>query len=688
MRIKSKNIIKFILKAIGIILIVIWGVIIIGIPIILTSSVGGSDTTTSTADGFTIEEYKVYLDVLENNKVNVTEDITVDWYNTNHHGILKFIPEWLEYTDKNGNTIKRKANIKDLKSSSDTYSVDTVNGKTRIKLGNVNYYVDSGLKTYSISYLYDMGNDPYRGFDEFIFHTFGDYWGTSIKNASIEVKMPKSIEGMNINFFTDKYRKNNVNNMVNYQVKDNTLYVKVNGSLNSSLTVDIELPNHYFKGGSYTYGFGSLIFLGAVFALTFYTYLKWKKYGKDYPKQPETVEIYPPDNLNAAQIGYVYGTSNSKLVIGLIVELASKGYIKINELNDEEENIEIINLYPKPVEPEASGIVSKRTIQIKKLKKYDKTLSKNAIVMMKYLFKKGDTKDLRANIDAFFKVRDELEKGSFIEVVSDNETEREKEILTAKKEYLLKKHEYDTKLKERNELVSKLKPLSEMEELVYNKLFESEDDIILSEHKTLYQAFNSIYSILKSDMKPLIEDNNLNRTINSIAVCIGNFIILIFSYFVIEDMDPKLSFLYFLGLICCFVTVFFTIIMDRKTAYGETLEAKVQGFRDYLSLVEKDQLESMVSKNPTYFYDILPFTYVLGISKKWISKFENIKMPEIDMGNFNYGSDAFYSSFASDIYYPVSTGGGSSSGGGCSSCGGGCSSCGGGCSSCGGGGSW
>ena len=58
------------------------------------------------------------------------------------------------------------------------------------------------------------------------------------------------------------------------------------------------------------------------------------------------------------------------------------------------------------------------------------------------------------------------------------------------------------------------------------------------------------------------------------------------------------------------------------------------------------------------------------------------------MGNFNYGSDAFYSSFASDIYYPVSTGGGSSSGGGCSSCSGGCSSCGGGCSSCGGGGSW
>ena len=34
----------------------------------------------------------------------------------------------------------------------------------------------------------------------------------------------------------------------------------------------------------------------------------------------KTIEFYPPDDLNAAQVGYIYGTtSNSKLTIALIV---------------------------------------------------------------------------------------------------------------------------------------------------------------------------------------------------------------------------------------------------------------------------------------------------------------------------------------------------------------------------------
>ena len=29
-------------------------------------------------------------------------------------------------------------------------------------------------------------------------------------------------------------------------------------------------------------------------------------------------------------------------------------------------------------------------------------------------------------------------------------------------------------------------------------------------------------------------------------------------------------------------------------------------------------------QDPTYFYNILPYTYVLGVSDKWIKKFESI----------------------------------------------------------------
>ena len=128
--------------------------------------------------------------------------------------------------------------------------------------------------------------------------------------------------------------------------------------------------------------------------------------------------------------------------------------------------------------------------------------------------------------------------------------------------------------------------------------------------------------------------------------------------------------------------------MKRKTEYGEYITARVKGFRHFLVTAEKSRLEALVAENPNYFYNILPYTYAMNISKKWIKKFENIPVPEMDMGTFNYGSDRSYYSLYDNVYYPepVHSSGSSSSGG--SSCGGGCSSCGGGCSSCGGGGSW
>ncbi len=128
--------------------------------------------------------------------------------------------------------------------------------------------------------------------------------------------------------------------------------------------------------------------------------------------------------------------------------------------------------------------------------------------------------------------------------------------------------------------------------------------------------------------------------------------------------------------------------MKRKTEYGETVIAKVKGFKNFLETAEKEKLEALVLENPNYFYSILPYTYVLNISKKWMEKFENIPIPEMNMGTYDFNSFNSFNNLYNDVYHPEPVRSSSSSSSGCSSCGGGCSSCGGGCSSCGGGGSW
>lgn len=88
--------------------------------------------------------------------------------------------------------------------------------------------------------------------------------------------------------------------------------------------------------------------------------------------------------------------------------------------------------------------------------------------------------------------------------------------------------------------------------------------------------------------------------------------------------------IYLIGLligIACIIGMIICIkLMPKRTQYGNQMLGKIKGFKNFLQTVEKDKLESMVLQNPNYFYDILPYTYVLGVSDKWISKFETISM--------------------------------------------------------------
>lgn len=651
-----------------------------------------SSDSVAVADGFTIEKYKVTLDVNEDNKIDVTENITVNWNELYHHGIYKFTPEWLPYTSKDGKTIKRKSKVLNYEAVGEMYTIDVVKKKPRIKIGSPSKTLPLGDKEYIIEYTYDMGKDPFNGFDELIFHAFGDYWGTAINNAEIEVRMPKNIGDNSINFFTDKYRENNVNDLVDYVIDDNIIKAKYKGNLYNSLTIDIELPDNYLVGGSNNYTNISLIISLLIIGITVFIGITWYKYGKDFEKRSQTIEFYPPDDLNPAEVGYIYGNKNYKnLTIALLVSLAAKGYIKINETEDKKD-IEIINFMKIPkikMYEEIFKSIPKREITVKKLKREDSSLNYDEKTIMKYLFKKGNEKTFSANIDKFLKVRDSLVNNGYIKVLSDNETERlqnhEDDII--KYEEMTK--EYKKAVEEYDKAIEKMDKLSEIELKIYEKLFEKEDEVLLSKHKSFYTMFSSVEADLEKNIKDKIKDKEASSKVKYAVIAIFiSFILSIISFFVIEDMNPKYGIFYYISFACIFINLLFSIIMKRKTNYGEEIIARIKGFKNFLETSEKENLESLVEKDPKYFYNILPYTYVLGVSKKWIKKFEKIIVPEIDMGNINYysGSDIF--SIADHVYYPTPTHSSSSSSRGCSSCGGGCSSCGGGCSSCGGGGSW
>ena len=615
-----------------------------------------------TDPGFVIDQYNVTLDVNEDNKVDVTEAITITWIESGHHGIYKFIPEWLEYTNQDDQKIKRRSIISDL-GSNRPFTTDIVNGKKRIKIGDPNSYA-SGTEEYIIRYTYDMGADPFKEYDEFIFHVFGDFWYPKINNFIIIINMPKDIDTNKIELYKDKYRETKAKNLDTY-ISNDGKRITITGydyGLKQSLTVEIPLEEGYFEGGSDNYGKASLIISLVIIGFMILSFILWLKYGKDYPKEPETVEFYSPDDLDPAEVGYIIGKQNGrKLIASLLVSLAYKGYIKID--NPEKDKFEITNLiYREGLE---------RRMKIDLMKNVDINISEKGKKLLDEYFstkQKGVTL-YGEECDKFEEKCSSLVNAGFIKIVSDD---------------MVKAKSNDIQLK----LANNLPPLSKSEQLLFKRLFSRGSETTdISSSKTFYKVFIEVADYLEKDFNKKLEEP-VGKNIR-VFIYIAIFILTIawiVSFFVIEDMAPQYQFLYWVSLASLPITAIFGLLMTRRTKYGELISARVRGFKNYLETAEKAELEAQVEKNPNYFFAILPFAYTLHISKKWIKKFEklNVSFPE-SVGNFDYRNIDSYDSFSSNVHYPSS--GGSSSGG-CSSCGGGCSSCGGGCSSCGGGGSW
>ena len=130
--------------------------------------------------------------------------------------------------------------------------------------------------------------------------------------------------------------------------------------------------------------------------------------------------------------------------------------------------------------------------------------------------------------------------------------------------------------------------------------------------------------------------------------------------------------------------------MPKRTTYGNKMLTKIKGFKNYLETVEKDKLETLVMQDPEYFYNILPYTYALGVSKVWMEQFEEIALKAPDWYDssdaFNmYDFSTFMTATMATTASAMSSSPSSSDGGSSSDSGGGSS---GGGSGGGGGGSW
>jgi len=76
-------------------------------------------------------------------------------------------------------------------------------------------------------------------------------------------------------------------------------------------------------------------------------------------------------------------------------------------------------------------------------------------------------------------------------------------------------------------------------------------------------------------------------------------------------------------------------IRDRSE-YGAYIIGRCLGFKNFLKTAEADRLEMLLNETPEYYYNILPYAQVLGVSDIWSEKFKGL---ETEPPAWFYGAD-------------------------------------------------
>ncbi len=624
---------------------------------------------------YTLNSYDINIIVNENNTLNITEKIGA-YFNVKKHGIFRKIPLKNEVIRLDGTTSRNRAKISDIKVS-DNYSLSTESGYKVIKIGDDNHTL-TGQKKYEISYLYNLGRDTGKEYDELYFNLIGNEWDTSISNITFTIAMPKEFDSSKLGFSSGAGGSTN-SSKITYNVNGNIITGKYNGTLGSgeALTVRLELPEGYFVGASLNIDLMSILAIILPLLFVFITYLLWNKFGKD-ERVVETVEFYPPQGFNSAEVGFLYkGYAESSDATSLLIYLANKGYIKIIETE------------------EKSSFSASKDFKIVKQREYDGN-NPNEALFLKGLF--SSKTSLSSMVD------DYMENPQSVFETSTNSAITE----------VTTKDLYDSFYMVLREIITNIDSEKNKE-----KIFEKS-----SLNKGALVIIMMIATFLLITIKPVIElDSDMllfailfpgvgfsmllemlfNKTpilamIFDLIWGLG-FVGILWAFMVLPALlvEPIYLIAYIIGLGCILTMALLFKAMPKRTKYGNEMLGKIKGFKKFLETAEKQKLEAMVMENPTYFYDILPFAYVLDVSDKWIKKFEIISLQApnwydgyssfntTSFGNFiNSTMSSATNAMASS---PSSNSSGSSSRGGTSGGGSGGGSSGGG-SGGGGGGSW
>lgn len=598
---------------------------------------GGSDSyaedniATNTDNGYVTESFVVNMDVDKDCVYNVTEKIAVN-FREPRRGIFRYIP----YQNDN-------ARIEDVEVVGEkSYITGSTNAKGSavkvIRIGDPDKYI-TGRHEYTIKYkIIGIRNDlkPIRKPDDRTgfsgaFHdkqvrdgkedlVYVDLvpgeWQTGINYVKATINFPKDVDWSKFKLFTGKYGSYSESENVTVNTDGRTAaFEAVNWEPNSGVTLYGNVGRDYWEGvenasRAFHRIYVITILLAVVIAALWFFFGRDKKYIK-------TVEFYPPEDMTPMEVGYVVdGKVDNEDKVSNFIYAAGRGYMDIEQDCQDE-----------------------KKFTFRKKKDYDSDQFENeknfVRLFIHNLFVKGDEVSSDDFPDVFLK-----DFGNVNSMIKD---------------YYHGKRKLFTPASIAAQIFSGILFVIA---IIYANIFVVSEMIYYTQFEIL--LISSVFDVialitLMGIMSSFsYRQNNLNSKKKWAyifgIVTVGIFELLVngLLYFAVIGL-PSLG---IVVIACKIISLVMIAFMHKRSKYGTEIMGKLMGFRDFIEKAELPMIEGLVDKDPAYFYKILPYAYVFGLTGKWIKNFEGLKIdpPEwYNSGSYNMSSMAFPLYMASSL---------------------------------------
>ena len=620
------------------------------------------------------------------------------------HGIYRDFPT--HYKDTYGNNYIVDFEVKEIlrDGNPDNYRIENLSDGKRVYIGDKNYYLKNGIHTYTIEYKTNRQIGFFRDHDELYWNVTGNGWAFNIDKVSAVVHLPPGISSGEIKCFAFTGSYGSRENDYSSSKSTSTAAFNTNRILGAreGLTIVVEWPKGFVLEPAAETKFrffisdnlNVIIGLIGFFIVLIYYILIWKKVGKDPEKGTIIPQYVPPDNFSPAAMRYIKRMGyDNKTFAASIIDMAVKGYLSIQE--DDGKFILIKEKAGEDVlTPEEKQIVSKLIFNSEGSPvDFDEVLRKiGDKIPNGNSFLKKAVKTLSSRFEKKLSkttLEQENEKRSFIELDQKNHT-----IISASINELKKalKNSYE-----------KIYFLTNRKEFIIGAALSIVFIIFIGMLGTSEQLFLTIWlSIWSIGVVFLI--TTVYKTWLGVAgggkIKVSGILGALFiTGFSIPFFLGELAGLYFLSTegsyltpvilaLLVFINILFYHLLKAPTLAGRKLLDKIEGFKMYLSVAEKDRLNLINSpeKTPQLFEKYLPYALALDVENDWALQFASVvNASSLEKSAYhpgwysgsgwnNFTADGFTSSFCNSFSNAISsssTAPGSSSGSGGSSGGGG-----------------